>query len=274
MRSRSLSPTEARVVLSLEAERADEVALADIRRRARASPGFARKLAHSLVRKGWLQRLGGGRYLLNPSQHGPEAVPDTDPLRFGRHLVAPYYFGFATAAELRGLLPQASRTYYLVSPRRSSARWHHAAEFRLVRTAPGHFFGFEPLQRRGETLVVSDTERTVLDCLARPEFAGGLPGVVRILESAGGRLDWARLDRYLIRLGSRSLARRLGFLAEALDVGGAPRAWRQAHRATEDEPYVPLGAPRQFGRRGTRDRRWRIIGNVPEELLRAEVDLR
>ena len=63
---RSLSQTEAKVILALEAEGREIVSLTEIRKRTGASPGFARKLAHELVRKGWLQRVRQGTYLLEP----------------------------------------------------------------------------------------------------------------------------------------------------------------------------------------------------------------
>jgi predicted transcriptional regulator of viral defense system len=273
--TRTLSAVEARIVLSLEAEDRAEVSLDSIQKRARVSRGYARKLAHTLVTKGWLQRVGRGEYLLSPARHGPGAYPDTDPLRFGSRIASPYYFGFATAAELLGLLPQASRVYYIVTTARGGARLVHAAQFRRIRIAPERFFGTKQLTRRGETVVVSDLERTLLDCLARPDLGGGLGGVLRMLESAGRNVDWRRLDRYLARLGQRSLALRLGFLVEQLPEGPQPpSAWLRRTVARPAEPYVPLGPPREFGRRGAHDARWHVIRNVPDSLLHAEVDLR
>ena len=275
METRSLSRTEAKVVLSLEEEGHEDLSLPEIRRRARISPGFARKVAHDLVAKGWLQRVGRGRYLLNPGRHGPDAIPDTDPLRLGSRIADPYYFGYATAAELLGLLPQASRVYYIVTPKRGGTVPTPNAQLRRITVAPARFFGTEPIRRRGQRLSVSDTERTVLDCLSRPELAGGLGGVVQIVASAAGRLNWVRLGRYLVRLGSRSLALRLGFLLEWLECSPPPpKGWIDRFRARPGEPYVPLGRPKEFGRRGRHDVRWHIVRNVPEALLRAEVELR
>ncbi len=275
MKWRSLSRTEARVVLSLEAEGLGELSLEGIRARARISPGFARKVAVDLTRKGWLRRVGRGRYVLSPGRHGPEAVPDTDPFPVGSRLVAPYYFGFATAAELWGFLPQASRVYYVVTPRPGRPRWPFAPAFRRVAVAPRRFFGRQRLTRRNESIVVSDPERTVIDCLDRPEYSGGLAGVVQVLESAGRRLDWSRLTRHVERLGQRSLALRLGFLLDSLGASvRPPRGWLDEVRPRAEDPYVPLGPAHEFGRRGVHDRRWHVIRNVPETLLRAEVDLR
>ena len=149
MEFRSLSKTEAKVILSLEAESKDVVTLADIRRLAGVSPGFSRKLAHDLVSRGWLQRVRRGTYLLNPSRYGPEALPDTDPFRVGSRLLKPYYFGFATAAELQGLFPQASSVYYLVTTARPGVGNGAGAQFRVVRSSPSRFFGIRAIERRG-----------------------------------------------------------------------------------------------------------------------------
>jgi predicted transcriptional regulator of viral defense system len=272
---RSLSRTEAKVVLSLEADERSELTLDGIRERARISRGFARKVAHNLVRKGWIQRVGRGRYLLNPGRNGPEALADTDPFPVGSRLASPYYFGFATAAELHGFLAQASRTYYVVTPRPGRSVWPFAPSFRRVAIAPKRFFGRQRTTRRGERLVISDPEKTVIDCLDRPEYSGGLAGVVQVIESAGRQLNWSRLERYLDRFDQRSLSLRLGFLIESLDLSARPpKSWTERVRPRLAEPYVPLGPPREFGRSGRHDARWHVIQNVPDALLRAELDVR
>jgi len=275
MRPRSLSATEARVVLSLEESRTEDVSLETIERFARVRRGHARKLAHGLVAKGWLQRVGRGRYLLNPSGYGPDAVPETDPLRLGSRLVEPYYFGFATAAELWGFLLQPGRTYYVVTPRRTEVRIRGPARFQVVRSTPRRFFGVVSVTRRGQALRVSDPERTVLDCLDRPELCGGIPGAVQVLARAKPRLSWPRLARYLKRVGNRSLAVRCGFLAEHVRPSvPVPARWLDDLRPPADAAWVPLGPPGAYGRTGPRDRRWRLVRNVPARELLAEEDAR
>jgi predicted transcriptional regulator of viral defense system len=273
--TRSLSKTEAKVVLSLEAERHEVVTLGEISRLAGVSPGFSRKLAHNLVRKGWLERVRRGTYLLNPSRHGPDALPDTDPFRVGSRLVDPYYFGYATAAELENLLPQASRTYYLVTPTRAVPRGPPWVQFRWVHVGRARFFGVQPMTRRGVELVVSDLERTVLDCLNRPELAGGMAGVSYILAMAKPRLQWSRFGSYLDRFGNRSLTLRAGFLVEHVRPALLPPpGWLRRRVATARDPFVPLGPPKVYGRRGPHDGSWHVIRNVPDADLFAEGEFR
>jgi predicted transcriptional regulator of viral defense system len=275
MDSRSLSQTEAKVVLSLEEEGLDVVTVKELQRRAGVSPGFARKLAHELVRKGWLQRLRRGTYLLNPTKHGPDAVRDTDPLRIGSRMVEPYYFGFATAAELQGLLPQASRVYYIVTTGRAGPVGDDAIRFRYVRVTPKRFFGSNELVRRGVRLSVSDLERTVIDCLNRPEYSGGMAGVSHIIARAKPQLNWGRLAAYLERVGNRSLVQRAGFLLERVRPSvEVPNVWAHRLKVREGDPYVPLGPPKEYGRRGSRDDRWRVILNVSTAQLFSEGEFR
>ena len=273
--SRSLSKTEAKVILSLEAEGRDLVSLSEIRRRAGISPGFARKLAHELVRRGWLQRVRRGTYLLNPGRHGPDALPDLDPLRLGSRLVEPYYFGYATAAELHGFFPQASRAYYIVTTERRTAPAARGSSFRIVRVKPSRFFGTTTIVRRNENLVVSDPERTVLDCLNRPDFSGGMPGVAQILSLAKPHLDWNRFGAYLKRFGNRSLVLRAGFLAETVRPSIRPPApWIRSRLPQADEPFVPLDRASVHGRTGPRSGRWHVIRNITDSRLFAEGEVR
>jgi predicted transcriptional regulator of viral defense system len=275
MDSRSLSQTEARVVLSLEEDKLEVVTLDELRIRAGVSPGFARKLAHELVKKGWLQRLRRGTYLLNPTQHGPDAVPDTDPFRIGTRLVEPYYLGFATAAELQGLLPQASSVYYVVTTQRAGPTGDASIRFKYVRVTPGRFFGTREMVRRGVRLSISDLERTVIDCLNRPDFAGGMAGVSHIIALSKPNLNWSRLGRYLDQLGNRSLVRRAGFLLERIRPSvKPPGSWTSERRARESDSYAPLGPPKMYGRRGARDNRWHVILNVTNAQLFSEGEFR
>jgi predicted transcriptional regulator of viral defense system len=272
---RSLSPTEAKVILSLEAEGRDLVSLSEIRQRAGISAGFARKLAHGLVHRGWLQRVHRSVYLLSPSRYGPDALPDTDPFRLGSRLVEPYYFAFATAAELLGLLPQAGHVYYLVTTTRAPTSKGLAARFRFVRVGAKRFYGVRAIERRSEHLRVSDLERTVLDCLRRPELSGGMAGVSHVLAIAKPQLNWKRLGSYLDRYGSRSLELRLGYLLERVRPSiQPPSAWLHRLLARSTDPYIPLGPPKTHGRTGPRDRRWHVIQNVSESELFAEGEIR
>ena len=274
--SRSLSRSEGRVILTLEADGAETVSLRDIARLlGDASPSYARKLAFGLVRKGWLQRVGRGRYLLHHASAGSDAIPDVNPFRVGSYLVEPSYFGYATAANLHGLLAQTPRTYFVVttSPKLVSVR--QPAEFRLVRVPAKKFFGAERREKYSASIQVTDLEKTVLDCIDRQDLAGGLPAVVQIVHGAKPNLDFERLRGYVARMDNKSLAQRLGFLLQQVRPGTpVPRPFTKFLRGRVGVAFVALGSPRAYGTRGPHHVDWRVIENVPEAQLLAEVDVR
>ena len=103
---RTLSQNEAKVILDLEWRNQKTVTLAELREALGASAGYARKLAHGLVKKGWLERLRPGLFQLVPAARGREGVADTNPLAAGAVLVSPYFFSFGTACTHHGLTEQ------------------------------------------------------------------------------------------------------------------------------------------------------------------------
>jgi predicted transcriptional regulator of viral defense system len=275
MDRRTLSALESRVVLSLEAAGADTLDLDDIQRLAEVRRGHARKLASILVRKGWIQRLGGGRYLLNPARFGSEAIPDTDALRIGSRLVAEYYFGYATAASLNGLTSQISSVYTLATPLRGARRVLGPLEFRLVHLGPDRFYGRTLSTIRGVRLWRSDSEKTVIDCLDRPDLAGGIAGVVQILHQAKPHLDYSRLWKHLVRFPDRSLLLRMAYLLDHVRAEFPSPAWlRKRLQGRLLTTKVWLGGRREYGAKGQRDADWNIIVNVPDRQLFSEVDVR
>jgi predicted transcriptional regulator of viral defense system len=274
--ARSLSRAEGRVVLALEAQGAETLSLRDIARLlGGASPSYARKLAFGLVRKGWIQRVGRGRYLLNHASAGPDAIPDTNPFRVGSHLVEPSYFGYATAANLHGLLAQTQQTYFVVTTSHKLVSVREPAEFRVVRVPKGKFFGAANMEKYGATIAVSNLEKTLLDCIARQDLAGGIPAVVQIIHAAKPNLDYSRLRSYLARLDNKSLAQRLGFLLERVRPEvTVPRSFLRFLHGRVGVAFVSLGSPAKFGSRGRHHADWRIVVNVPDPQLFGEVEVR
>jgi predicted transcriptional regulator of viral defense system len=273
--ARSLSANESKVVLALEAEGRDELTLQDIATLANASAAYARKLAQSLVRKGWLQRLGRGRYLLNPARAGPDAIPDMNAFRVGSRLVSPSYFGYATGANLHGLLTRVPRAYFIVTTSRRTPTLAEPAEFRIVHVPARKFFGWTDAAKYGSKLRVSDVEKTLVDAIDRPDLVGGIAAAAQIVNNAKPRLDYDRLVAYAKRMRSKSLAQRLGYLLEHVAPRHqAPRAALEALQSLRGAAFVALGPPGRHGRKGRYVSRWRVIVNVPEDELLGEVSIR
>ena len=212
--TRSLSPQESRVVLSMAENGRKEIVRKEIIDMLGVSPQAADHVIRSLRRKGWLERASWGRYLLIPPEMGPDALGESNVLALASQIAEPYYFGYATAAAHYGFTTQRRQVIRLVTPVRTRHRHVLDTEVHIVNPVPRKFFGFGPIDVLGHTVMMSDREKTVIDCIDRPDLAGGEGEAAIILATACRRIDWHKATRYLKRMSSKTLTRRFGWLAE------------------------------------------------------------
>ena len=212
--ARSLSLQESRVVLALSERGRRGVSREEIVELLGASPKAADNVIESLRRKGWLERASWGKYLLIPPEQGPDALGDSNLLALASRIADPYYIGFGTAAAHYGLTTQHRNVIFVVTPVRARARALGRRSVRIVNPSANKFFGFEPVDVLGYKVMISDREKTAIDCVDRPALAGGVGEAATILATASRRFDWNKAADYLERIDSGALVRRFGWLAD------------------------------------------------------------
>ncbi|HXW29831.1 MAG TPA: type IV toxin-antitoxin system AbiEi family antitoxin, partial [Xanthobacteraceae bacterium] len=185
---RSLGPAEARVVLSFReqgrdvAEAGDIMSLLD-------SEHTGRKVIRNLVRKGWLTRLGGGRYMLLPPERGVESVGENNPLAVAAAAVEESYVGWWSAAAFHGFTTQQPAIVLVAVRRQVRPRTVEDAEIRFITLPARKFFGFKTYSLYGRSTRISEPEKTLIDCADRPKLSGGPAEVTRIVHAAMGEVD-------------------------------------------------------------------------------------
>jgi len=273
--SRSLSGLEARLILHLEWEKQPLVTIDEAMAILGCSYDHARQVLHRLSRRRWLVPLTPGKYELIPAERGEYAFPDTNALFIGSALVEPYYFSFATAAFYHGLSTQASATVYIATSVRTGRRVYHVRgkEYRLVLQPSHKFFGVVEVDAYGSRVNMAEPEKTILDALDRPEYAGDIPEIAGMLQRGQGRLDWDRLATHAFRFESQALIQRMGYLIDLLELPISPEA-RDCLLAGVGKSTPYLGRPGQWGTGGAYDSTWRIVDNVPRQELLAEIEVR
>ena len=60
------------------------------------------------------------------------------------------------------------------------------------RKPPASSLGFGPVDALGYKVMMSDREKTAIDCLDHPDLAGGVDEVAAILATASRRFDWTK----------------------------------------------------------------------------------
>ncbi|HKD62069.1 MAG TPA: type IV toxin-antitoxin system AbiEi family antitoxin [Terracidiphilus sp.] len=272
---RSLSPQESRVVLALTEQRQRTVTRAEIVSLLGGSVKAADHVIEALRRKGWLERATWGEYLLIPAEQGPDILGDSNLLARASRIADPYYIGYGTAAAHYGLTTQHRNVILLVTPIRLRPRAAGDSRVQIVNPAPNKFFGFGPVDVLGFTILLSDREKTAIDCIDRPDLAGGVGETASILATASRRLDWPKALTYLERMGTETIARRFGWLVDHVHAD-VPQDIRQGvMNLTGQSSTATLGPPRSRKVHDAigYDSTWRLFVNVAKDELRDSAGL-
>lgn len=262
-----MSRNESRVVLELEWRGQHTLTLANLQALLGCSDTYARYLAHRLVRKGWFERLRPGLFRLIPAERGREGIGDTNPLAAGAVLIHPYFFSFGTACTYHGLTEQVFAEIYVASPRRRRSVTIRGMRYVFIGLRPERFFGFAEVDALGEIVQMATPERAILDALDRPQCAGGLGEVSRMVSRSDAKLAWKAMFALLQSWNESALAQRLGYLLDLHQVGLPAEQHSALQSLVRPGNKVHMGPRRQWGTSGTLARTWNIIENVPREVL-------
>lgn len=264
---RTLSKGEAKVVLDLEWHERKVVTVAELRSMLGTSDGYARFLAHRLVEKGWLERIKRGVFQLVPADRGLEGISDTNALAAGALLVSPYFYSFGTACTHHGFTEQVFSEAYVacrVAKRPATVR---GTRFVFVRMSEKRFFGFVDVDVLGEKVKMATRERTLLDAIDRPQLAGGLPEVSRIVHKAAEKISWLKVLDHAKRWNESALVQRLGYLLDLHEVPISGSVRKSLIALVSPDSKVHLGTRKEWGTSGRLIHPWGIIENVPRDRL-------
>ena len=272
--SRPLSPLESKLILHLEWEKQLTVTIKETMKILDCSYDHARQILHRLAKHRWLSPIAPGKYELIPADRGVRAFADPNPFFVGSTLVKPYYFSFATAAYFYGLSTQAPAMVYIATNagrvRRLSVR---DKDFQIIVQPAYKFFGAVEVDAYGSRVMMADLEKTLVDCLDRPSFAGGIPEVTAMLWRGKDRFDWNRLTDYALRFQSQSLIQRLGYLIDTVHVPvGQPIREKLLAQISKSTAY--LDRRKRRDQKGEYNATWRIVDNVPHRELVSEIEVR
>lgn len=271
--ARSLSSLESKLILHLEWEKQPTVTIEETMALLGCSYDHARQVLHRLTQRRWLAPLTAGKYELIPAERGEYAFPDTNPLFIGSTLVQPYYFSYATAAYFHGLSTQAAATVYIATSERKAKRLRTVRDkdYRLIYQPPHKFFGAVEVEAYGSPVQMAEPEKTLVDALDQPAYAGDIPEIAAMVRRGQERLDWEQVIAYALRFETQTLVQRLGYLSDRLRIP-LPNTQRARLQAAIGKSTCYLGRPNQWGTGGAYDATWRIMDNIPPSDWQAETE--
>lgn len=264
--AKSLSKIESKLLVQLSWDKKKVANITDITSVLKCSREYAYKIASVLCDKEWFERIGRGKYLLIPLEGGPARVPDMNPYLAGKVLRCPYYFSYATANSYYGFSTQMYNTMFIaVLIQRRSFEFKNAY-IKFITISKRKFFGFEKVRVMGEEVFMADKEKAIIDSIDKPHYVGGIPEILQVLDRAKIRIDLGKTIDYAMRMYTAPLLQRLGFLFEFVKIK-LPSELEKKLAINSGKNNVLLGNGKQWGEEGKINDKWRIIQNIPFNIL-------
>ncbi len=190
------------------------------------TPRHVRQQLDLMVERGFLDRVRPDLFALVPLDER-EDPPPADPYLVASKLTEPYVVSYHSALEVHDVVDEALDATYIVTPAPFDALEHRGHRFVPVEAGEERVLdASREVFVKGQGVNVASREWTVVDCLARPDWAGGVGHVVEAL----GRFRYVRgsgLLKALGLLGEAHVYNRVGFLldvyADQWTLGGEHR---------------------------------------------------
>lgn len=221
------------------------------------------KILYNLVKKGWLRRIEKGKYMFVPL-----GVDSFEPYTESHYIIAsklisPYYLGFWSALNFYGYTEQLLNAVFIVSTKRKKDITQGGVLYKFIKLKPKYFFGLSQIKINNFDIIFSDKEKTLVDCLAYPEYCGGIHEVIKALWKAKGEIDPEKVFAYAEKMGNSVIFKRLGFLLEILELEDFLEIDKL--KTNVKKGYSPLDPllPKQ----GYYDSNWNLLINVQKEDL-------
>ncbi|MDG6221146.1 MAG: type IV toxin-antitoxin system AbiEi family antitoxin domain-containing protein, partial [Candidatus Thermoplasmatota archaeon] len=139
------------------------------------SSGTLKKFLHRLESQGWVERIERGKYMLLPLGAAKGSYTLNE-FVIGSMLAEPHCIAYWSALHHHGFTEQIPSMVFIQTTSRKKNRNPEifGIRYRIIRIIPEKFFG-QRKERFGDTLVnIADREKTLIDCLDKPQYCGGL----------------------------------------------------------------------------------------------------
>jgi predicted transcriptional regulator of viral defense system len=228
-------------------------------------------LLDDLVKRGWLTKLKKGLYARNPQgRKGDAYMPNWHKVAAGLMYPKDYYIGFYSALQIHELITQPMLIEYIVTSKRviPKVQLIQGVEFEIFYYQSNRFFGFTKTWINDhEKVYCSDLEKTIIDCLYQPQYAGGMEGIVKAIYKARNKIRPNVLVAYATTFNVQVVMKRLGFLLDRMNLY---QTEQNILNQLITESYTRLDPSIQI--KGTFHRKWRIEDNVDFDDIIKTID--
>jgi len=225
-----------------------------------------KRMLSNITKRGLLMRVKEGLYYVIPFEQDPKTfMPDWHLL--SQYLVgdAEYYIGYFSALQIHSLTTQPNLKEQIVVNKqiKPSTLFVKEIPFQFIYHNEKHFFGNKKTWIDSFNRVqCSDLEKTIIDSLFKPEYAGGINEISKSIYKIKDKIDYSKILQYAKRFNSQAVIKRLGFLLELLEIKHCAIDELQKLRTNSTVLLEP-----SYPKEGKIISRWAIQQNIDTESI-------
>ena len=215
-------------------------------------------------------RIHKGLYCIIPYERDPETfMPDWHLLAEYLARDAEYYIGYYSALQIHDLITQPSLQEQIIVSKqiRPSRIFIKDVPFQFIYHNKKHFFGSKKIWIDNfHKVECSDLEKTLIDVLFRPNYAGGIAEIAKALFASRDKINFELLYDYLLRFDSQAVIKRMGFLFEILNF---KHVIIKKLQQIKTKSYVLLDP--ELPKEGKMISRWSVRQNMETETITSAI---
>jgi predicted transcriptional regulator of viral defense system len=170
-----------------------------------------------LEKKGWIERIEKGKYIIIPlgAEKGKYTLHE---FVLGSYLVDPCIISYWSTLNYYGFTEQIPRTVFIQT---TSRKKHQEVTifgipYKIIRMKGEKIFGIKKEWFEETKISLTNREKTIIDCLDKPQYAGGIIEVAKALRTE--EYDKKTLVKYAKKINNTGVIRRLGYICEFLQI--------------------------------------------------------
>jgi len=215
------------------------------------------KVLYRLQQSGAIERIEKGKYLIIPlgAEKGKYTLHE---FIIGSLLVEPYSIAYWSALNYYGLTEQIPTTVFVqtITRKFNTNPEIFGVQYKIVKIKKEKVFGIRKEWIEETQINITDKEKTIIDCLDKPQYCGGIIEVAKALKN--NKFNRKKLENYAQRIGNSGVLRRLGYLCELLNIKiKLPKLNTRNYLLLD--PTMP--------EKDTKNARWRLLINLDDKIL-------
>ncbi len=174
-------------------------------------------LLNRLEKQGWIERIEKGKYTMIPLGAKKSAYTLNEFI-IASILVQPSVISYWSALNYYGFTEQIFYTVFIqtIARKKHQEKIIFGIKYKVIRVKEEKFFGLKQEIIEDSKVILTDKEKTIINCLDKPQYCGGIIEVAKAIKSKNYNLD--KLLKYTVKIDNTGVIRRLGHLLNLFRV--------------------------------------------------------